>query len=259
MANSDLSFQQGCLVQQGYGHYTSSELRQLEWGLRFTPAACSLLTVAGLVFQAPFVLVAVAALGFWAFFAPSRHPMDLIYNHSVRHLFGATKLPPNPLQRRLACLAAGVMNVAAALLFLVGVPLAAFAIGGLLLVLQAIVISTHFCALSWMYEGVMRLLGRWDLPVPVDEAKRLRAGGAQLIDVRGPQEFARGHLEGAINIPLENLAAHAQALEGASALLYCRTGMRSQVGTKTLQKLGCRQVHNLGSQERGAATFAAFS
>ena len=256
MASSDLSFQQGCLVQQGYGHYTSGELRQLEWGLRFTPAACSLITITGLLFQAPWVLTAVGALGFWAFFAPSRHPMDLIYNHSVRHLFGATKLPPNPLQRRLACLAAGVMNVTAAVLFVAGVPIAAVAVGGLLLVLQAIVISTHFCALSWMYEGVMRMLGRWDLPVPSDEAKRLLADGAQLIDVRGPQEFARGHLEGAINIPLENLPAHAAALESTSSLLYCRTGMRSQVGTKTLQKLGCRQVRNLGSQERATATFA---
>ncbi|WP_256679159.1 rhodanese-like domain-containing protein, partial [Pseudomonas sp. MWU12-2323] len=35
--------------------------------------------------------------------------------------------------------------------------------------------------------------------------QRLQEGGMALLDVRSPQEFAQGHLPGAINIPLEEL------------------------------------------------------
>ena len=190
-------FQHRCLQQQGYQSQGPKELRELEWGLRFTPAACSAITAVALYYQLPTLLFAVSALGMWAFFAPAAHPMDLIYNHGIRHLFGAVKLPPNPLQRRLACLAAGVMNSSAALLFLVGLPTAALVVGVSLLVLQAIVICTHFCTLSWMYEGLMRALGRWKAPISSEETCSLLAKGAQLIDVRSPSEFARGHLDGA--------------------------------------------------------------
>ncbi|CAN0602708.1 unnamed protein product, partial [Ectocarpus sp. 12 AP-2014] len=140
-APTELSFQQRSLFQQGYQSYSAAELKQLDWGLRFTPSACSALTLVGLILELPWLLFAVSFLGIWAFFAPAAHPMDLIYNHGVRHLFGAVALPPNPLQRRLACLAAGVMNAGAAFLFLGGMPTAAWIVGGILLVLHVIVIT----------------------------------------------------------------------------------------------------------------------
>ena len=72
----DLSFQQKSLFQQGFQKYTPKELKQLEWGLRFTPAACSLIAAVGLYLQQPAILFAVAMLGFWAFFFPAGHPMQ---------------------------------------------------------------------------------------------------------------------------------------------------------------------------------------
>jgi rhodanese-related sulfurtransferase len=243
----ELSFQQRSLFQQGYQSYTPAELKQLEWGLRFTPLACSTLTVVGLVYQLPYLLFAVATLGIWAFFAPAAHPMDLIYNHGVRRLFGAVKLPPNPFQRRLACFAAGIMNSTAAGLFLLELPTAARVVGGMLLCLQAIVIFTHFCTLSWMYEGLMRLLGRWQQPVDADTAQSLLAAGAQLIDVRGPDEFGRGHLEGAVNIPLEEIDKRAASLGDAPCLLYCQSGTRSHIAAEKLRQLGLSAAHDLGA------------
>ena len=65
-----MTFQQRSLFQQGYQRYDPQELKQLEWGLRFTPAACSLIAAYGLYTQQPAVLFAVAVLGFWAFFFP---------------------------------------------------------------------------------------------------------------------------------------------------------------------------------------------
>jgi phage shock protein E len=246
----ELSFQQRSLFQQGYQRFSPAELRQLEWGLRFTPTVCSLITLTGLVLQQAYVLLAVAVLGMWAFFFPAAHPMDLLYNHVVRRAFGAVALPENPLQRRLACLSAGVMNLAAGLLVMGGMGTAAWVVGGMLLCLQAIVITTHFCALSWIYEGVMRALGRWKLPLPADQVKRLLAKGARLVDVRSPNEFAAGSIRGAVNLPLEELDGHLAELARGPALLFCRSGMRSQIATEKARAQGCTEVYNLGPMRR---------
>ena len=247
---SSLSFQQRSLMQQGYTKYTQQELTEMEWGLRFTPFVCALIALFGLLTQQAWVLFAVAALGFWAFFFPAAHPMDMLYNHVVRPLFGAAKLPPNPLQRRLACLSAGAMNMLAGTLFLLNLPWAAYAVGGCLLVLQAIVIATHFCLLSWMYEGVARMLGSWNRPLEPQKASEFLRLGATVIDVRTPQEYAQQHLPGALNMPLENLAENLHQLPPGTLLLHCKSGMRSNMATGLLRKKGYEQVYNLGGFDR---------
>jgi rhodanese-related sulfurtransferase len=250
----DLSFTQRSLFQQGYQRFSPRELRQLEWGLRFTPAVCSLIALYGLVTHQPAVLFAVAALGVWAFFFPAAHPMDWIYNRGVRPLFGAAALPEKPLQRRLACLSAGIMNLLAASCFLAGQPHAAWVIGGLLLVLQAIVITTHFCTLSWVYEGVMRLLGKWHAPLSLARAQALLDHGGVLVDVRSPLEFAEGSLPGAINLPLEELERHLGQFGAWPTLLFCRSGFRSHIAVEKLRARGVRHnVYNLGALGRVAA------
>lgn len=243
---SSLSLQQRGLFQQGYQRFTVKELKQLEWGLRFTPLACSLITAYALYAQQPYLLFAVAILGMWAFFLPSAHPMDLIYNHVVRPLFSAVALPPNPFQRRLACFAAGLMNTAAAILFLVELPVAALFVGISLLVLQAIVISTHFCTLSWMYEGLMRLLDKWKKPIEISEAKRMLQDGATLIDVRSQNEFSKGSVQGSINIPLEEIEQHVATFSKGTFLLFCNSGTRSHIAIEKLTSLGVNDVYNVG-------------
>lgn len=254
-----LSFQQKSLFQQGYQRFNPGELKQLEWGLRFTPFVCSLLTAFALYIQQPYILLGVAALGIWAFFFPSAHPMDLLYNHAVRHAFGAVKLPANPFQRRLACFAAGMMNIAAAVLFLVGMPVAAMVVGISLLVLQAIVIFTHFCTLSWMYEGALRLLGKWHAPVHEEDAKRLLKQGATLIDVRSQTEFASESIQGALNLPLEELEHHVETFKQGTCLLFCNSGTRSHIAMEKLKSHGLDQIYNLGNFGRAKDIVAAIS
>lgn len=245
-----MSFQQRSLFQQGFQRYSPSELKQLEWGLRFTPAACSLIAAYGLYTQQPMILFAVAVLGMWAFFFPAAHPMDLIYNHLIRPMFGAVKLPANPFQRRLACLSAGLMNVAAGVLFIMELPLAATIVGVSLLVLQAIVIFTHFCTLSWMYEGVMRLLGKWQMPLDESTAKSMIERGAKLVDVRSQNEFAKESIDGAVNYPLEDLHHYLEQFKEETYLLFCNSGTRSHIAAEKLKSLGVNDVHNLGELSR---------
>lgn len=245
-----MSFQQRSLFQQGYQRFTPQELRQLEWGLRFTPAVCSLIAAYGLYLQQPYILLAVAALGIWAFFFPAAHPMDLVYNHAVRPLFGAVKLPENPLQRRLACLSAGIMNIAAAILFFLGLPVAAIVVGVTLLVLQAIVIFTHFCTLSWMYEGVMRLLGKWQQPLEEVQAVSLLNKGARLVDVRSQNEFAKDSIDGAVNLPLEDLDTLVNEFKQGDCLLFCNSGTRSHIACERLKSKGIGSAYNIGNLDR---------
>lgn len=255
--DTSMSFQQRSLFQQGYQRFSPQELTQLEWGLRFTPAVCSLIAAYGLYAQQPYILFAVAALGVWAFFFPAAHPMDLLYNHLVRPLFGAVKLPENPLQRRLACLSAGIMNTAAGILFLLNLPIAAIVVGITLLALQAIVIFTHFCTLSWMYEGVMRLLGKWQKPVDEQQAKDLLKQGAKLVDVRSQNEYAKQSLAGAVNLPLEDLDQLEPAFQDGTCLLFCNSGTRSHIASEKLRSKGIDRVYNLGDFSRAKKIAAA--
>lgn len=246
----DPSFQQRNLFQQGYQNHTPSELKEIEWGLRFTPAACSLITLYALFTQNPWLLFAVAILGMWAFFAPAGHPMDLIYNNLVRKPFGAVKLPPNPFQRRLACFAAGIMNTIAAIFFLVGWPVAALVTGAMLIVLQIIVIFTHFCTLSWMYEGLMRVLGKWAKPIDDLKANELIDSGAMLVDVRSPEEFSRDHASNTQNMPLDDLENYVAQLKDKTVLVFCASGARSQIAKQKLSELGIEDVFDLGKLKR---------
>jgi len=249
----DLSFQQRSLVQQGYEDYSPDELRQMAWGLRFTPLVCSALTLTGLVTQQPWLLFGVAVLGLWAFMAPAAHPMDLLYNHVVAPIFGAVKLPPNPLQRRLACLSAGVMNATIGLMFVLNLPLVAYLLGGLLLCLQAIVITTHFCALSWVYEVAARVLGSWSRPLDKQSARQLIEAGAFVIDVRSPHEYAESHLPGTVNLPLETLPENLSRVPQGTLLVHCKSGMRSNSALNLLKKNGRSEVYNLGSYDNAEA------
>jgi hypothetical protein len=80
---SELSFQQKNLFQQGFQTYTSAELKQIEWGLRFTPSVCSLITAYALYIQSPVLLLAVAFLGMWAFFFASASLLSSQYSQAM--------------------------------------------------------------------------------------------------------------------------------------------------------------------------------
>lgn len=61
-------------------------------------------------------------------------------------------------------------------------------------------------------------------PVPAKELlERARKGLVTVLDVRPAEEFAAGHLPGAINIPVRELAKRLKALpKGKEVIAYCR-------------------------------------
>jgi phage shock protein E len=72
--------------------------------------------------------------------------------------------------------------------------------------------------------------------------------GARLVDVRTRSEFAAKHIDGAINIPVQELSARMNELEpkDRGIVLYCRSGHRSGVAYEQLKAAGFTQLADLG-------------
>jgi rhodanese-related sulfurtransferase len=68
-----------------------------------------------------------------------------------------------------------------------------------------------------------------------------------LIDVRTPEEFASGHIEGAVNIPVEALASRlSEVPSGQPIVVYCRSGNRSATASQILADAGYTSIYDLG-------------
>jgi rhodanese-related sulfurtransferase len=78
-----------------------------------------------------------------------------------------------------------------------------------------------------------------------------------VIDVRTVEEFADGHVTGAVNLDLENgafLAELADLDKNVGYALYCRSGRRSAIAAELMATAGFTEVHNLGALESAAQT-----
>ncbi len=70
--------------------------------------------------------------------------------------------------------------------------------------------------------------------------------GARLVDVRGPEEYASGHLPGAENVPLATLrAAQAEWDRDQPIRVYCAVGFRSYLAYRILVQRGFTDVATL--------------
>jgi phage shock protein E len=86
-------------------------------------------------------------------------------------------------------------------------------------------------------------------PARIDgaEAKRLVAEGALLLDVRTPDEYAAGHVGGAVNIPVQVLGQRLSEVgaKDRPVVVYCKSGGRSARAAAELRQAGYA-VHDLG-------------
>ena len=77
--------------------------------------------------------------------------------------------------------------------------------------------------------------------------------GAKVVDVRTPGEFQSGHIDGAINVPLNELAERIGKQvpnKDQVLLLHCLSGTRSGMAKGILKGMGYASVFNLGSYFR---------
>lgn len=80
--------------------------------------------------------------------------------------------------------------------------------------------------------------------------QEIKADSVQLLDVRTPQEYADGHIAGALNIDVQADDFQQLAEKGLSKdstiLVYCRSGRRSLDAAEILTRLGYRVVNLKG-------------
>lgn len=98
------------------------------------------------------------------------------------------------------------------------------------------------------YAGYVasNLLSRSFKQINVDKVRDLVENGAYIIDVRERIEFEKGHIKGAINIPLSQLRERINEIpKDETVYLHCRTGQRSYNAVLALQNLGYNNVINI--------------
>ena len=83
---------------------------------------------------------------------------------------------------------------------------------------------------------------------PADYVSQFEVTGDHLlIDVRTAEEFASGHIEGAVNIPVEEIAGRLDEIPiDVPVVVYCRSGNRSATASGILTEAGYSQVNDLG-------------
>ena len=89
-----------------------------------------------------------------------------------------------------------------------------------------------------------------------DFADVIASPDVTIVDVRTPEEFAQGHIEGAINIPVE----YADFTDQVSQLdadgtyaVYCRSGNRSRSAVDQMSEVGINGIYELKSGTNGWA------
>ena len=74
-----------------------------------------------------------------------------------------------------------------------------------------------------------------------------------IIDVRTVEEFSTGHIDGAINLPVDQIGQRLSAIKGlksgSTVLVYCHSGRRSAAAVQILQQRGYTRVFDGGGIE----------
>jgi phage shock protein E len=78
-----------------------------------------------------------------------------------------------------------------------------------------------------------------------------------IIDARTTQEWDNGHIKGATLIPYDQIEkgiGNVTKDKSRKIYVYCRSGRRSGIAKETLDKMGYKDVVNLGPMEDAAKT-----
>lgn len=83
---------------------------------------------------------------------------------------------------------------------------------------------------------------------PREDPHQLVADGALLLDVRTRGEYGGGHIEGAVNVPIEDLRSRIGDLGAKTrpVVVYCASGARSHAAAQMLRSAGFVKVVDLG-------------
>jgi len=118
-----------------------------------------------------------------------------------------------------------------------------------------------FLAENWMLVGIALLSGgalMWELVgerlaglprlSPAQAVQHINRENAAVVDLRSTEVFARGHIAGAINLPVGQIAEAATRLAkvgGRPLLLVCDSGVAAVAASRQLRAAGNARLHLL--------------
>ena len=101
--------------------------------------------------------------------------------------------------------------------------------------------------LNITYSYMLDLLKKMMTPGETPNFSEMVENGAKIIDVRTVGEFQSGHINGAKNIPLQELRTKLNQLKkDETYILCCASGARSGSATRILKNEGFENVYNGG-------------
>jgi phage shock protein E len=102
----------------------------------------------------------------------------------------------------------------------------------------ALVIASLVAVVVWAADDLAPSISPKDL-----EARIAKGDAPLVVDVRTPQEYAAGHIPGAINIPHEQVASRVAELSGKGEVaMYCMKGPRARLGEAAFVGAGGKDV-----------------
>lgn len=113
-------------------------------------------------------------------------------------------------------------------------------------VIVSVIAALVAVALFVVMSGGSTKVGGEEIGVDGPRARELVEGGATLVDVRTPGEFKSGHIDGAVNIPLQEIKRRHSEIPAGPVVLYCRSGNRSAQAARALHGLGHTELYDLG-------------
>ena len=89
---------------------------------------------------------------------------------------------------------------------------------------------------GFMIDNISKGLKQWHLH---DADKLPRDGSVTLLDTRTAREYSSGHIEGFVNIPVDELRERLDEIEpGKPVYVICQSGLRSYIATRILEGYG---------------------
>ena len=143
------------IEMQGVIGLDDAALAEIGPWLRLAPAICSALIAVATLLALPILFWALMPLGLICA-VTGTHPVNLLYNLGLRHLFGTRRIPRSGAPMRFSCLLAALWLGSTGIAFLVGVPLLGYALGAALVLATGVAATTPFCPGCFIYE---RLIG----------------------------------------------------------------------------------------------------
>lgn len=137
------------------GHRHDSHLHTITPAARLAPAVCAVAVFAGVWLRSPAYFWALVPFGVVGVLT-GRHPVDLLYNHTVARWLRRRRLPRCGPPRRFACTIGTLWLVTIAFAFANGSLLAAGIMAGLMTAAMFMTATLDFCLPCYTFDVLLR-------------------------------------------------------------------------------------------------------